>query len=113
MGKSIRIIDLAEKMIKLSGMTPGKDIQVVFTGLRPGEKIFEELFHDKEKTQPTYHSKILVAKVREYDYSSFEKDITELIGLFRKQNNEAIVRKMKELIPEYVSHNSVYEMLDK
>ncbi len=113
MGKSVKIIDLAEKMIKLSGLTLGKDIQIVFSGLRPGEKIYEELLNDSEKTLPTHHSKIMIAKVREYDYKVIEKDISELTGLFDAQNNEAIVRKMKEIVPEYVSNNSVYEKLDE
>ena len=112
MGKSIRIADLAKKMIKLSGLTLGKDIQIVFTGLRPGEKIYEELLADKETTLPTHHQKIMIAKVREYDLKFFEKDIDELIDLFKLQNNEAIVRKMKEMLPEYISANSEYEKLD-
>ena len=112
MGKSVRIIDLAEKMIKLSGLTLGKDIQIVFSGLRPGEKIHEELLNNHEKTMPTHHAKIMIAKVREYDFNSVSKNISELIDLFGAQNNEAIVRKMKEIVPEFISHNSVYEKLD-
>ncbi len=113
MGKSIRIADLAKKMIKLSGLTLGKDIQIVFTGLRPGEKIYEELLADKETTLPTHHQKIMIAKVREYNLKLFEKDIEELIDLFKLQNNEAIVQKMKDMLPEYVSANSEYEKLDR
>jgi FlaA1/EpsC-like NDP-sugar epimerase len=112
MGKSVKIIDLAQKMIKLSGLTLGKDIQITFTGLRPGEKIYEELLNDSEKTMPTHHPKIMIAKVREYDFNSIEKEISALTDLFRTQNNEAIVRKMKEIVPEFISHNSVYEKLD-
>jgi len=112
MGKSIRIADLAKKMIKLSGLTLGKDIQIVFTGLRPGEKKFEELLADKETTLPTHHEKIMIARVREYDIKDFEKSIDELIELFKTQNNDAIVKKMKEMLPEYVSANSEYERLD-
>ncbi len=112
MGKSIRIVDLAKKMIKLSGLTLGKDIQIVFTGLRPGEKKFEELLADKETTLPTHHEKIMIARVREYDINDFTTSISELIELFKTQNNEAIVRKMKEILPEYVSANSEYERLD-
>lgn len=112
MGKSVKIADLAKKMIKLSGLSLGKDIQIVFSGLRPGEKIFEELLNDKEKTIPTYHEKIMIAKVHEYAYSEVKKEIDILHSLFEKQNNEAIVRKMKEIVPEYLSHNSVYERLD-
>ncbi len=113
MGKSVKIIDLAEKMIKLSGLTLGKDIQIVFSGLRPGEKIYEELLNDSEKTIPTHHPKIMIAKVREYDYQTIEKDISELTDLFGAQNNVAIVRKMKEIVPEYISNNSEYERLDE
>jgi FlaA1/EpsC-like NDP-sugar epimerase len=113
MGKSIRIIDLANNMIRLSGLTPGKDIQIIYTGLRPGEKIYEELLTDNETSIPTHHEKILIAKVREYEIQEIEKDIDELIGLFKNQDNNAIVRKMKEIIPEYVSANSVFEELDK
>lgn len=112
MGKSIKIADLARKMIKLSGLALGKDIQIVFSGLRPGEKIFEELLNDKEKTLPTHHEKIMIANVHEYEYGEVKKEIDILHSLFEKQNNEAIVRKMKEIVPEYLSHNSVYEKLD-
>jgi FlaA1/EpsC-like NDP-sugar epimerase len=112
MGQSVKIADLAKKMIKLSGLTLGKDIQIIFTGLRPGEKIYEELLNDKEKTLPTHHEKILIAKVQEYDFKTANEDIIELISLFETQDNDAIVAKMKIIIPEYVSHNSVYEKLD-
>ncbi len=112
MGKSIRIVDLAKKMIKLSGLTLGKDIQIIFTGLRPGEKIFEELLANKETTLPTHHSKIMIAKVREYDFPTIEKEISDLIDLFKLQNNEIIVKKMKDIVPEYISANSQFEKLD-
>lgn len=112
MGKSIRIVDLAKKMIKLSGLTLGKDIQIIYTGLRPGEKIFEELLANKETTLPTHHSKIMIAKVREYDFPTIEKEISDLIDLFKLQNNEIIVRKMKDIVPEYISANSQFEKLD-
>ena len=113
MGQSIRIIDLARKMVKLSGLTLGKDIQVVFTGLRPGEKIFEELLADKETTLPTHHEKIMIARVREYDFEVISKEINSLITLFKSQDNESIVRKMKEIVPEFVSANSVFSELDR
>ncbi|MCX6273716.1 MAG: nucleoside-diphosphate sugar epimerase/dehydratase [Bacteroidetes bacterium] len=112
MGKSVKIADLAKKMIKLSGLSLGKDIQITFSGLRPGEKIFEELLNDQEKTVPTHHEKILIAKVKEYEFADVKKEIDILHGLFDKQDNDAIVRKMKEIVPEYLSHNSVYEKLD-
>ena len=112
MGKSIRIADLAKKMIKLSGLTLGKDIQIVFTGLRPGEKIYEELLADRETTQPTHHEKIMIASVRQYNLEEFETSLTELIELFKNQDNDAIVKKMKRILPEYISANSLYEKLD-
>ena len=112
MGKSVKIADLAKKMIKLSGLALGKDIQIVFSGLRPGEKIFEELLNDKEKTLPTHHEKIMIANVRKYEYAEVKKEIDILHSLLDKQDNEAMVRKMKEIVPEYLSHNSVYEKFD-
>lgn len=113
MGESVKIVDLAKKMIKLSGLELGKDIQLIFTGLRPGEKLFEELLNDQENTIPTNNKKILVAKVREYDFEQINKQISELIKLFDFQNNDAIILKMKEIVPEFISKNSVYEKLDK
>ena len=112
MGKSIRIVELARNMIRLSGMTVGKDIQIVFTGLRNGEKIYEELLADKETTLPTHHPKIMIAKVREYDFETIERDINELIDLFRTQDNDIIVKKLKSMIPEYISANSYFQKLD-
>jgi len=112
MGKSVKIIDLAKKMIKLSGLTLDKDIQIEITGLRPGEKLYEELLNDKEKTVPTHHSQILVARVKEYDFEIISNDISQLIHLFDKQENTAIVVKMKQIVPEYISNNSVFEKLD-
>ncbi len=113
MGQSVKIVDLAKKMIKLSGLTLGKDIQITFTGLRPGEKLYEELLNTKENTQPTHHSKIMIATVREYEYQVISKEINELVNLFTSQDNYKIIGKMKELVPEYVSNNSVYEKLDQ
>lgn len=113
MGKPVKIAELAKKMIKLSGLTLGKDIRIVYTGLRPGEKLYEELLADQENTLPTHHKKIMIAKVQEHNFDSIAEDIKELIGLFVTQNNEAIVRKMKTIVPEYISNNSVFEKLDK
>lgn len=113
MGKSVRIADLAKKMVKLSGLELGKDIQLVYSGLRPGEKLFEELLADKENTIPTHHPKIMIAMVREYDYAMISNEIADLIDLFNAQNNEAIVTKMKQILPEYISRNSIYERIDK
>ena len=112
MGESVKIVDLAKKMIKLSGLILDKDIKVVFTGLRPGEKLYEELLADHENTLPTHHSQILVAKVKEYDFDEVAADIGELITLFDSQDNHSIVSKMKKLVPEFKSNNSVYEELD-
>jgi FlaA1/EpsC-like NDP-sugar epimerase len=112
MGKSVKIVDLAKKMIQLSGLTLGKDIQIIYTGLRPGEKLFEELLNDKENTLPTHHPQIMIAKVREYDLESTSRDIDELIHLFDSQKNTDIVRKMKQLVPEFISNNSVFTELD-
>ncbi len=111
MGESVKIIDLAKNMIKLSGLEVGKDIEIKVTGLRPGEKLYEELLGDEEKTLPTHHPKILKAKVQ--DTSDKEVNlILELIQLFDKQDNNLIVSKMKEIVPEFKSNNSVYEKLD-
>ncbi len=113
MGHSVRIDDLARKMILLSGLTLGKDIQIVFTGLRPGEKLYEELLTKEENTLATHHPKIMIAKVNAYDYDFISKEVKELIDLFHHQNNEAMVRKMKKIVPEYRSNNSIYERLDE
>ncbi len=112
MGKSVKIVDLAKKMIKLSRLELGKDIQIKFTGLRPGEKLYEELLNDKENTMQTHHPRIMVAKVRQYDFPSVSNKINDLIQLYQTQNNDLIVGKLKEIIPEYISRNSVFEKLD-
>lgn len=112
MGKSVKIIDLARKMLQLQGLILGKDIQIVFTGLRPGEKLKEELLADQESTLPTYHPKIMIAKVRMYDFVFCNQQISILLELYNTQNNEIIVSKMKEIVPEFISQNSVFEELD-
>lgn len=109
MGHSIKIVDLARKMIKLSGFTLGKDIQLTFTGLRPGEKLEEELFHKDENAIPTHHPKIRIANVQQYDYAEIRQHLQELHLLFHQQDNAMVIRKMKRIVPEYVSKNSVYE----
>ncbi len=113
MGKSVKIVELATKMIKLSGLVPNKDISIEYSGLRPGEKLYEELLNDLENTLPTHHHKIMVAKVREYDFEHVEAQIAALINLTKNQNEREIVLKMKELVPEFKSNNSVYEELDQ
>jgi FlaA1/EpsC-like NDP-sugar epimerase len=112
MGKSVKIVDLAKKMIKLSGLELDKDIKIAFTGLRPGEKLYEELLNDKEKTLPTHHAQIMIAKVKEYDLGEVSKEIESLISLFGSQNNNEIVRKIKNIVPEFISNNSEFEKLD-
>lgn len=112
MGESVRIMDLAKKMIKLNGLEPGKDIEIRITGLRPGEKLYEELLAQEEDTIATHHPQILKAKVRKEEEGQIAR-IEELIGLFSSQNNVGIVKKMKEIVPEFKSNNSIYEKLDK
>ncbi|MES2140421.1 MAG: nucleoside-diphosphate sugar epimerase/dehydratase [Bacteroidota bacterium] len=112
MGQSIRIVDLAKKMIKLSGLVLDKDISITYTGLRPGEKLYEELLADHENTLPTHHKQIMVAQVKEYDFDEITNTVNDLIALFDKQDNKLIVKKMKLLVPEFKSNNSVYEALD-
>lgn len=113
MGKPVKIIDMAKKMIQLAGFEEGRDIKIVFSGLRPGEKLYEELLATAELTLPTHHEKISIAKVRVYPYDDTSKSIDELIGATKTKNNEAIVRKMKQIVPEFISKNSVYEQLDQ
>ncbi len=112
MGESVKILDLAKKMIKLSGLELDKDIRIEITGLRPGEKLYEELLSNEENTIPTHHPQILVAKVAEYDAVQVVVDITTLIDLFRNQNNDHIVKQMKLIVPEYRSNNSEFTKLD-
>src|SRR5690606_11043236 len=113
MGKSVKIVDLAKKMIKLSGLEHNKDIKIKFTGLRPGEKLFEELMNDHENTLPTQHEKIMIAKVRDNDFEEVKQHKEEIFALIHSQNNTNIVRKMKVIVPEFKSQNSEYELLDK
>jgi FlaA1/EpsC-like NDP-sugar epimerase len=112
MGKPVVIADLAKKMIKLSGLELEKDIRIEYTGLRPGEKLYEELLANEENTIRTHHNKIMIAKVKSYDFAAISKDIEALIDLFPSQDNIAIVKKMKEIVPEYISKNSEFEKLD-
>lgn len=113
MGQPVKIYDLARKMIRLSGLTPGVDITIAFTGLRPGEKLYEELLNTEENTLPTPHKKILVAKVREYEYNAVKADIDELINLAHTADNVAVVTKMKQIVPEFISNNSEFGKIDK
>lgn len=113
MGESVKIVDLAKKMIKLYGLKLGKDIQINFTGLRPGEKLYEELLANKENTIPTHHQQIMIAKVQEQDYDNINKKTIELIDSLNTQKNMILVDMMKKIIPEFISQNSIYEKLDK
>ncbi|MBG16510.1 MAG: hypothetical protein CL853_09180 [Crocinitomicaceae bacterium] len=111
MGQSVKIIDLAKKMIKLSGLDED-DIKIKITGLRPGEKLYEELLSDNENTLPTHHDKILIGKVNQYDFKSISPKIDSLIEEANKQNNDKIVKKMKEILPEFISKNSDFTKFD-
>ncbi|MDB9882351.1 polysaccharide biosynthesis protein [Bacteroidia bacterium] len=113
MGKSVKIVDLARKMIKLSGFEEGKDIKIKFTGLRPGEKLKEELLGDKENTIGTHNPKIMVARVPEYNYLEVNKLIIDLYKEKDDLKNKMLVKTMKRIVPEYKSNNSIYEELDK
>ena len=113
MGKSVKIYDLATKMIQLSGLTLGKDIQIVFTGLRPGEKLYEELLNNQENTLPTHHPQIMIGEIRPCELETITKNISELVALFDTQDNFAIVKKLKSIVPEYISNNSIYSKLDQ
>ena len=113
MGEKVRIVELAEKMIRLAGKKPYEEIDIVFTGLRPGEKLTEELLNDSEKTIPTHHEKIMIAKVAEYDMDEVQDKIMEMRKAHRNQEVLKMVAIMKELIPEYISNNSIFSILDK
>ena len=112
MGESVKIVDLARKMIKLSGFEVGRDIHIVFTGLRPGEKLYEEVLNAKETTLPTPHKRIMRAKVREYDFEEVKSDFEELRMFADASELFPVVRKMKLMVPEFKSKNSVYEEID-
>ena len=109
MGQPVKIADLAKRMIALSN---AKNVEIKYTGLREGEKLYEEVLNEMEGTKPTFHEKIRIAQVREYDYDEVAKEIDELVEIAKKFDNMDTVRKMKEIVPEYKSNNSVYEVLD-
>ena len=112
MGEPVKILDLARNMIRLAGFTPDKDIPIIFTGLRPGEKLYEELLNQKETTLPTSNEKIMVARVRESDYDEVSKRIDKLIDTSRLSKPFTTVSLMKQIVPEFISNNSIYEQLD-
>ena len=110
MGKPMKIADLAKRMINLSD---AKNVEIKFTGLRPGEKLYEEVLNDLEGTKPTFHDKIRIAEVRQYDYEEVNQEILDLIEISKQYDDMATVKKMKEIVPEFNSNNSVYEKLDE
>jgi FlaA1/EpsC-like NDP-sugar epimerase len=112
MGEPVKIVDLALKMIKLAGLQPDRDIKIVYSGLRPGEKLYEELLNDGEHTMPTHHEKIKISEVISYPRQQVAEDIAELIELHQKNDENAMVNKMKEIVPEFISKNSKFEDLD-
>ena len=113
MGEPVKILDLARKMIKLAGLNPGKDIEIQFTGLRPGEKLYEELLNKEEEVIPTHNKKILIARVVEYDYDKVSKSIKRVIDVASENRDEDVVRQMKRIVPEFISNNPVYESLEE
>lgn len=113
MGKPVKIIDLARKMIKLAGFIPDKDIKIQIVGLRPGEKLYEELLNDTSKTLPTYHEKIMISEEILDEFDVLSTDIEELISIANHFDNDQIVLKMKQIVPEFKSMNSTFELLDK
>ena len=110
MGKPVNIADMAQRMINLSG---AKNVEIKYTGLRAGEKLYEEVLNEKESTKPSFHDKIRIAEVREYDYTEVSKQIDDLIEKSKLYDEMLTVKKMKEIVPEYKSNNSIYEKLDK
>lgn len=113
MGASVKIAYLAKRMIELAGLVPGKDIEIAYTGLRPGEKLYEEVLSSTENTIPTDHNRIRIAKVREYDYNDALKVANDLEKLSRTVEIPDMVRLMKKTVPEFISKNSQFEVFDK
>lgn len=113
MGEPVKIVDLATEMIRLSGLKLDEDIKIVFTGLRPGEKLYEELLASKENNLPTYHEKIMIGKVRQYDYHFIDEKLKEMLFALRVEKDLLLVSRMKELVPEFKPQNSRYRELDK
>ncbi|SMC79280.1 polysaccharide biosynthesis protein [Pedobacter nyackensis] len=112
MGKSVKIVELARKMIRLAGLVPNQDIKITYSGLRPGEKLFEELLNDSESTMPTHHEKIMIGQVREYIFDDVETQIYQLLQHAVSNNTRQVVKQMKLIVPEFLSKNSVFEELD-
>ena len=112
MGKPVKIIDLANKMIRLAGFVPDKEIKIKIIGLRPGEKLYEELLNNSSKTLPTHNEKIMIGLEHAENFDNLEMDINELLHTAKYSSNEEIVSMMKKIIPEFKSMNSVFETLD-
>ncbi|SHH04267.1 polysaccharide biosynthesis protein [Pedobacter caeni] len=112
MGKSVKIVELAKKMIRLAGLIPNEDIKISYSGLRPGEKLFEELLNDHENTMPTHHEKIMIGKVREYDFNNIQDQLTILFKYASADHVTKVVQQMKIIVPEFKSKNSIFEELD-
>ena len=113
MGKPVKIIDLARKMIKLAGFVPDREIKIKIVGLRPGEKLYEELLNDSSKTLPTYHEKIMIAEELEEEFDDLNAEITDLIHKANFLESDDIVMQMKKIVPEFRSMNSTFQLLDK
>lgn len=113
MGEPVKIVDLAHRMIKLSGLEPHVDIKIIYTGLRPGEKLYEELLSDDATTMPTHHEKILISKDPTMDYQNIEKYCNHIVKAALRREKVEVVQILKEIVPEFKSNNSIYEVLDK
>ena len=112
MGKSVKILELAKKMIRLAGLVPNEDIKITYSGLRPGEKLYEELLNDNENTMPTHHEKIMIGRVREYVFNEIEAQIYKLVEHAVINDNRKVVIQMKTIVPEFKSKNSKFEEFD-
>lgn len=112
MGKSVKIVELAKKMIRLAGLIPNEEIKITFSGLRPGEKLFEELLNDNENTMPTHHEKIMIGQVREYDFKDVQLQLVKLFNYALTDHTTKVVQQMKIIVPEFKSKNSIFEELD-
>lgn len=112
MGKSVKIVELAKKMIRLAGLVPNEDIKISYSGLRPGEKLFEELLNDNENTMPTHHEKIMIGQVREYDFDDVQEQLSKLLKYALTDHVTKVVQQMKVIVPEFKSKNSIFEELD-
>ena len=112
MGEPVKIADMARRMIQLAGLIPDEQVKVVFAGLRPGEKLYEELLTDSEFTVPTRHPKIRIAKVRRYEWNEVSTAVDQLIRMAESEESEQVIRLMKKLVPEFISNHSPYEVYD-